>query len=190
MKRILAVFILSMLALLAGLAACGSSSNMKESSRKPNFNPGKNSATLVIIRARPFPIVGPISNYLDNRFIGETTTKTYFSTLVKPGLRYVIADAENLTVIRMNFRAGRIYYLYQDISSGAWDKNSALSVLTRTEALKQMNGCEYIQYDNKKPGANLDAARYAQSVKEYHVKAKKNPDDYKPYLNYAGYAPK
>lgn len=182
MKLISAVFILLM------LAGCGTSTKMKESAGKPNFKPGKN-AMLVIIRARPFPIAGPISNYLDNKFIGESGTKTYFSAMVKPGLHYVIAKAEDITVVRMNFKAGRIYYLSQDISSGAWDKNSALSVLSRTEAQKSISECEYIQYNRKNPGANLDSSAYRQSIKDYSIKAKKNPEKYRPFLNYQGYKP-
>ncbi|MBN2401149.1 MAG: hypothetical protein JXN64_02000 [Spirochaetes bacterium] len=182
MKIISAVFILLL------FAGCGSSSNMKEVSRKPNLNPGKN-AMLVIIRARPFPIMGPVNNYLDSKFIGETRTKTYFSTIVKPGLHYVIAEGEDISAVRMNFKAGRIYYLYQDISSGAWDKNRALSVLTRAEAQKSMSECDYIQYNKKNPGASLSAAKYKQSIKEYNEKAKKNPEDYRPFFKYQGYKP-
>jgi hypothetical protein len=182
MKRILAVFNLLLLAEYA------TASNMKAGVQKPNFNPGKNAA-LVIIRARPFPIAGPIYNYLDNKFIGETITKTYFSTIVKPGLHYVIAETENLTVVRMNFKKGMIYYLYQDLSSGFWDKNNALSVMSHTEAQKSMSECEYIQYNKKNPGANLAPARYAQSIKDYNIKVKKNPEDYKSFLNYQGCKP-
>ncbi len=181
-KIIACIFILI---LLTGLAA---DSPMKEVKRKPNLNPGKN-AILVIIRARPFPIAGPINNYLDGKFIGETRTKTYFSTVVKPGMHYIIAEAEDLTTVRMNFKRGMIYYLYQDISSGYWDKNNALSVLNRTEAKKSMNECGYLQLNKKSHKPDLAPAIYAQAVKDYNIKVKKNPNDYKPFLNYKGYKP-
>jgi hypothetical protein len=182
MKKILGIFILSL------LAGCSSRPPIKAVVQKPDFKPGKN-AMLVIIRARPFPIAGPISNYLDNKYIGETRTKTYFSTIVKPGLHYVITDSENITVVRMNFKKGMVYYLYQDISSGAWDKNGPLSVLTGTEAQKSMSECEYIQYNNKNPVADLKPANYAKSVKDYQIDVKKKPDKYKSFLNYPGYNP-
>ncbi len=183
MKIISSVFIISL------LAGCASKPPMKAVTQKPDFNPGKN-AMLVIIRARPFPIAGPINNYLDNKFIGETRTKTYFSTIVKPGYHYIIAEAENITIVRMNFKKGMVYYLYQDISSGAWDKNDVLSVLSKIEAEKSMSECEYIQYNKKNPGADINSAKYVQSVKEYNIKFKKSPNDYKSFLSYQGYKPK
>jgi hypothetical protein len=182
MKRILTVFIFFL------FAGYGIASDTKAGGQKPNLNPGKN-AVLVIIRARPFPIAGPIYNYLDNKFIGETRTKTYFFTIVKPGLHYVIAEAENLTVVRMNFKKSMVYYLYQDISSGFWDKNNALSVINRAEAQKSMSECEYIQYSKNNSRANITPAIYKQCVNDYNIKVKKNPDDYKSFLNYQGYKP-
>jgi hypothetical protein len=160
----------------------------KEVRHKPNLNPGKN-AMLVIIRARPFPIGGPIYNYLDGKFIGETRAKTYFFTVVKPGLHYLITEAENISIVRMNFKKGMIYYIYQDITSGFWDKNKSLSLLNSTEAQKSMSECEYIQLNKKNPGADLAPDVYTQAVKDYNIKVKKDPDYYKSFLNYQGFRP-
>ena len=102
MKKISAVCILLL------LAGCDSSQRMKETSRKPKFKPRKK-AVLVIIRERSFPVGGPINNYLDRKFIGESRTKTYFAAAVRPGWHYVIAEAENIMAVRMRFRAGRIW---------------------------------------------------------------------------------
>lgn len=182
MKKISAV---SILLLLAG---CSGSERMQEKVRKPNFKPRKN-AVLIIIRERSFPIGGPISNYLDRKFIGESRAKSYFAAAVKPGWHYVIAESEKIMAVRIRFRAGRIYYLNQNISSGAWDKNSALSILNRVEAEKSIKECEFIRYNRKKPGPYLDKTKYFQIIEEYGIKAKKEPDDYKVFLKYRGYRP-
>ena len=181
MKKLLVVFIL--LHILTGCAA----THMIVADKKPDLSV-KNNATLVIVRDQTLPVI-VIWNYLDNKLIGETKGKMYFIARVRPGLHYVIAESENITVVQMNFEAGKVYYIHQDIWPGGWRANTGLSVLSQTEAVKAMKDCEYWEYNPKNPGKDIDPDKYSQGVKDYNIDVQKNPVAYKPFLQYPGYNP-
>jgi hypothetical protein len=155
--------------------------------QKPDFNSESN-AMLVIIRNQTLPVI-VIWNYLDNKLIGETKGKMYFVTKVSPGLHYVIAKSENTTVIQMDFKAGKAYYLHQDIWPGFWRANTGLSVMSQIEAANAMNDCEYWEYNLKNTGEDLDPAKYEQGIKDYNADLKKNLIAYKSFLEHPGYNP-
>jgi hypothetical protein len=181
MRRLLAFFILPIV--LTGCAA----THMRVVDQKPDFKAEKE-ATLVIIRDQTLPVIA-IWNYLDNKLIGETKGKMYFITRISPGQHYVISESENITVVRMNFEAGKVYYLHQDIWPGAWRANAGLSVMNQSEALKAMKGCAYWEYDPKNPGEDLNPGKYEKGVKDYHIAVEQDPAAYKPFLEYPGYKP-
>jgi hypothetical protein len=98
-----------------------------------------------------------IENYLDKKFIGQTKGKSYFITDVAPGQHYVMGHAENWSAARINFEAGRTYFLNQDIRMGVWMARTNFTPLTANDAMSQINesGMEYRVYDTKKPGEDM-----------------------------------
>lgn len=183
MKKLLAVVILSYL--FTGCAA----THMQVVQEKKSLKVG-DQAALVIVRDVFLGNAVAVWNYLDGKLIGETKGNTFFITMVTPGKHYVVSESENVTVVQIDFKPGKAYYLRQDIWMGFWRANAGYSVLSQAEAVKAMKECEYWMYDrDNNPGENIDPAKYAQAIKDYHIDVKKNPAGYKPFLEYEGYKP-
>jgi hypothetical protein len=180
MKKLFAVFLL-----LFVFAGC-SAKHMLVVDKKSDIKSGKD-ATLVIVGDKFFGPAETIRNYLDNKLIGEIKSKTYFVTKVSPGQHYVVAAVGNVTVYQMNFKAGKVYFLRQDVWPGFWKANAGYSAMTKDEALKAIKECEYREYDKNNPGEDIDPATYAKGINDYNLDVKKRPDEYKPFIEYQGY---
>lgn len=190
MKKMLILFVC--ISLLSGCLGHGTS-YMVESDRKPAFGPQAEMATLVIIRDQRlgFPFV--FLNYLDGKFIGDTKGLTYFTTSVKAGPHYVVAQRSSDTnswgaknaVTYLNFEPGKIYYLYEVI--GGWGGPAGFFPMDIEWASKSMNACTYIEYDPTKGVPDMDPKLYQQAITNYHVEVKQNPSEFKEMLEYKGY---
>ena len=181
MKKILLIFLL-----LFFLGGC-SAAHMVAVDKKPDFTSG-NDATLVIVRDIFAGKAITVWNYLDGKLIGETKGYTYFIANVSPGLHYVVSESENNTVVQMDFKAGKVYFLRQDIWMGWWRANAGYSVLNKEEALEAIKDCEYWEYDKSNPGEDMNQSEYDQAIKDYHIDVKDKPEEYKPFLEYPGYS--
>lgn len=170
--------------LLSGCAV----TSMVAPDRKPQLTSRPDAATLIIIRDTSFGFAIVFWNYIDGKLIGETKGKTYFVTSVNPGPHYLIAKAENAVVYHIDFKPGKIYYLRQGITMGMWRaRTTGFSPLNPQEATEAMNKCTYWEYDPKKGGEDMEPKLYQQTIADYHVEVKQNPEGFKNVLEYEGY---
>jgi hypothetical protein len=107
------------------LTACGGPKHMITMDVKPAIAPKPDKAVLVIARTTSIGFAVTIENYLDKKLIGQTKGKSYFMTDVQPGQHYVMGHAENWATARINFEAGKIYFLNQDIRMGVWTERAS-----------------------------------------------------------------
>ncbi len=183
------VMILSVLGTLLVLAACGGGAkHMTLMETKPRIAVKKDKAVLVIARTTSFGGGVAIDNFLDGKMIGQTRGKSFFVTDVTPGSHYVMAHAENWAAARINFAAGRVYFLNQMITVGVWMARTGFSPMTPKDGLEQINesGCDYLVYN--KPGEDMSAEDYKGVKDDFEKEVKEDPGRHKDTLEYKGYS--
>ncbi len=182
------LMIVVVLATLLMLAACGGGpKHMTLMETKPRIAVKKDKAVLVIVRTTILSGGLEIDNYLDGKMIGQTKGKSFFITDVKPGSHYVMAHAENWAAARINFSAGRVYFLSQMIAPGIWVPRTGFSPMTAKDGLEQINesGCNYLVYN--KPGEDMSAEDYKGVKDDFEKEVKEDPGRHKDTLEYKGY---
>jgi hypothetical protein len=171
---------------LAGLLLCGCAEKFHMVAREdsPAFAPKPDKALLVIIRTATFNGDEIFNNYLDGRMIGQTRGRTAFLTDVAPGRHYVTSRAENVDTIRLNFEAGRIYFLLQGIYPG-WTATSRFTSLTIEEFKKEASEAEFFSYDAVHPGKDLSIKEFTEAKNSAAREGK--DESRKELLEYRGY---
>ncbi len=183
MKRA-AVCLLAVLALT--LSACGGIHMIKQDVKPPlAVKPGK--AVLVIMRTGSFYGDTDIKNYLDGKYIGGDKDNCYFTTDVKPGVHYVTADGGNKDTVRMNFEAGRIYFLRQGVAPGIFRSFTQYFPMTLQDALREAQAIDYMVYDTQHPGNDLSQKDYEAEKKDYDEEVKKDPSHRRDVAQYKGF---
>lgn len=181
------LFTLCALVLLALVSAsCRGSMNMIMKETKPALAPKKDKALLVIIRTTSFGAGYVVNNYLDGKMIGQTVHKAYFVTEVKPGKHYVVSQADNKDAVRINFEAGRIYFLQQGIYPG-WNATSRFTVMTLDEFKTQVKEAAYYILDAQNPGKDMEDKDYKEAIADFEKESAGDPPRYKSFIGYKGY---
>lgn len=184
-KRLLICLGLS-LALL--LTACGGSLYMKTTDPRPVLAAKSNKAVLVIIRQeRVFHDKFIIDNYLDGKMIGQTQSKCYFVTEVKPGMHYLTANAQNYDTALINFVAGRIYFLQQGTFQGYHAVTTRYIPMTFTEAKSQIQDAAYFSYSAANSGNDMSEKDFQNEKDKYEKEVKADPNSHKDTSQYQGY---
>ncbi len=176
----------SLILLSLVVIACHGGMNMIMKDTKPALAPKKDKALLVIIRTTSFGAGYIVSNYLDGKMIGQTQHKAYFITEVKPGKHYLVSQADNKDAVRVNFEAGRIYFLQQGIYPG-WNATSRFTVMTLDEFKLQLPEAVFYVLDTQNPGKDMDAKDYKEAIDDFEKESKGDPDRYKSFTGYKGY---
>jgi hypothetical protein len=176
--------------LVAGLcflfASCGEFYMLKQETR-PEIKPSDTKAKLVIVRGTSFGFAVKIDNFLDGKFIGQTKGKSYFITEVDPGTHYIIGAAENNSCARLNFEAGKIYYLLQAIYPGIMFARTGFIAQKPEEADKDIAECKYLIIDPAKKAEDMKKADYDKTAADFDREAKEDPGRHKDVLEYKGY---
>ncbi|MSQ82105.1 MAG: hypothetical protein EXR77_04195 [Myxococcales bacterium] len=146
-------------------------------------------ATLLIIRTTSFGWGITIDEFLDGKMTGQTRGRCFFMTDVPLGSHYVIGDAENKAVARINFQAAKIYALSQGIYPGFWKARTGFSAMSAAEAKREMadSSCDYREYNAAKPGQDMEANDYKEAIDDFEKETKEDPDRHKDTFNYKGF---
>ncbi len=167
-------------------ASCGEFYMLKQNA-KPQIKPSDTRAKLVIVRGTSFGFAVKIDNFLDGKFIGQTQGKSYFITDVDPGIHYVIGAAENNSCARLNFEAGKVYYLLQAIYPGIMFARTGFGTQKPDEAEKDIQDCKYLIIDPAKKAEDMKKDDYDKTVADFDREAKEDPNRHKDVLEYKGY---
>jgi hypothetical protein len=180
MKRAVVCFV-AVLALI--LSACGI--HMVKQDIKPPLAVKSDKAVLVIMRTASFYGDTDIKNYLDGKYIGGNKDNCYFMTDVKPGVHYLTADGGNKDTVRMNFEAGRIYFLRQGVTPGVFRSFTQYFAMTLQDALREAQAIDFMVYDTQ--GNDLSQKEYETEKKDYDEEVKKDPSHRRDVAQYKGF---
>ncbi len=168
------------------LGGCAAGTNMIAKDAKPPLAVKSDRAVLVIVRTTSFMGGYVVNNYLDGKLIGQTQFKSYFTTDVKPGTHYVISRADNTDAARINFEAGRIYFLQQGIYPG-WNATTRYSPMTLNDAKKELAEASYLIYDTQRPGNDMSDKDFKEAKGDFEKENKEDPTRYKDVIEYKGH---
>lgn len=183
MKRVL--FLMICVGILSGCSPV--KTNMLKPEQSPKIVSSSDMALLVIIRDSSFGEEHHFLNYLDGKFIGETIGKTFFITNISPGIHYIVSETENTGVAKLNFIAGKKYFLRQGVVFGILRlRTTGFFPITAEEAQKVIPGCTYLQLDANKTFPDMKPDNYKKAIEEYQFGLNNNHDGYKELLEYKG----
>jgi hypothetical protein len=160
--------------------------NMVNKETKPTLLVKRSKAVLVIVRSTLFNSGDIISNYLDGKMIGQTQTRSYFITEVKPGMHYLTAKASNKDTARIHFEAKKIYFLEQGVFPGYSSSTTRFSPLQLQDALAQINDAAYIVYETKDPSNDMTDKEFQDAKKDYEKEIKEDPASHYDVRQYKG----
>jgi hypothetical protein len=176
---------LSLIILPLLIISCGM--NMIEQDTKPEIKPVSDKAVLVVLRTTSFGFAVVMDTYLDGKLIGQTQGKCYFITKVDPGEHYLMGESENIATAKINFEAGKVYYLNQDVFMGVMKARTGWEPKSPEFAIEQIPECDYLVYDVNNPGDDLDEDDYQEAIEDFEEEVKDDPERHINTLEYTGY---
>ncbi len=170
------------------LSCAAGTVHMIEQDVRPTLATKPDKAVLVIVRTTSLGWGLTFDNYIDGKMIGQTRGKSFFITEVQPGTHFVMAKAENVAAAKINFEAGRIYFLDQGIYPGFWTMRTGFSPMAAEEAKKQLgeSGIQYRTYNASNPGPDMDSKDYEETKADFEKEVKGDPKRHKNILEYRG----
>lgn len=191
-KLIVCVFV------LGGCAA----TPMLKPAQTPNFTPNQDVAQLVVMYDTYAGEELVFQNYLDGKFIGEASGKTYFVTHVPPGKHYVVSTydnqfppgkrhsvsaTENAGVVQLDFEAGKSYFLRKEVTKVPWRAEIAgFYPITSQEARQAVNDCTYLELNPTKKVSDMSSEQYQAAIEKYQANVKDSPENYQKLIEYKG----
>lgn len=153
----------------------------------PDISADESTATLVIYRGTAFGAAVRIDNFLDNKFIGQTRGKSYFITRVDPGTHYIIGASENNACAKIDFEAGKVYYLLQAIYPGMMFARTGFVGSNPEDFEKDLPKLSYFKCCTDDELPTMDEADYQETVADHEEELKKDPDRHEDTVNIKGY---
>lgn len=182
MKRI-TFFVVMVMALL--VTSCGSM-QMKESTQKPVLKASADKALLVIFRTTVYGGSKVIDNFIDQKFIGQTRSKSYLVAQVDPGVHYVVSDAENKGSAKINFEAGKTYFLTQLIFPGFMSARTGFKADKIAYFHEQLPEMTYYVLNIEGEVPALSDEDYKEVVADYERESKEDPERFKDIVEIEG----
>lgn len=128
MMRTLAASLAVSVALVSGCASVPEASPELDQAAK-SFSAPRDRAGLYIYRNETFGAAIKVNVLMDDKYLGETASKTYFYVEVPPGKHTVVSKAENESSVTIDAIAGRLYYVWQEIKMGLFQPRTELQVV-------------------------------------------------------------
>ena len=131
MMRTLAASLAVSVALVSGCASVPEASAELDQAAK-RFSAPNDRAGLYIYRNETFGAAIKVNVLMDDKYLGETASKTYFYVEVPPGKHTVVSKAENESMVSFDAIAGRLYYVWQEIKMGLFQPRTELKLVDET----------------------------------------------------------
>ncbi len=175
----------------------------------PPIKPRPNQALVVLVRPTPKSEAAYNSDklstiFVDGVFCGVTSNNTVTQIPVEPGSHYLMGRIDNISIVRLNFLPGKVYYVAQrNISRRVTAPTPGFSApsggLTRVQttlspigpdeytAIMKQGGIRFATYDQTKPEKNLDPMAKKAHITAYEYWAKAKPNLARMQDDYPGY---
>lgn len=127
-KKVVGLSLAAVMAVLTGCASVPEASPELDQAAKA-FTAPRDKAGIYIYRNETMGAAIKLHVLLDDRYLGETASKTYFYTEVEPGIHTVTGKAENDSAVRFHAVAGRLYYIWQEIKMGLFQPRNELRLV-------------------------------------------------------------
>ena len=168
------------------LISCGGLSMIeKEAPTEIKADPAN--AKLVIYRGTSFGFAIKLDNYLDEKFIGQTKGKSFFITTVTPGEHYIVASGENNSCAKVNFEAGKVYYLLQAIFPGIMKARTGFIGSNPEKFEKDKADLTYFVLAEGEDYPEIDKDDYKETVNDHEKELQEDPDKHKDTAKLEGY---
>ncbi len=106
--------------------------------------PRSDKALVYIVRPANVGFVIKFWAFADDKFLGVTKGNNYTYAFVDPGERVFWSKAENVNAMKMNFEAGKTYYIQQRVRMGGIKARVKVELLGEEEGKKFLEECSYV----------------------------------------------
>lgn len=141
-------FLFSAFLLIASLmGGCASvpMASMDDDAKAKSFAVREDKANIYVYRNESFGGAIPMTVALDGRVVGQTGPQTYFLFEVDPGPHEVSSIAENNSVLKLDAKAGKSYFVWQEVKMGVWMARSQLHEVDEQTGRKAVAECKRAQ---------------------------------------------
>jgi len=142
---------------------------------------------LVVSRTTSFGGGMVIDNFVDQKFIGQTKGKSYFIAQIDPGVHYIISSAENRGCAKVNFEAGKTYFLINVIYPGVWSARTKFMADKIEYFNEQLPEMSYFVLSPEGEIPMLTKEDLDESIADYEKELKEDPQDFETITNIVGY---
>jgi hypothetical protein len=138
---------LMILIVLAALSACASRplADADTDALAKLMRPVEGKAVIYVFRNETYSAPWPVRLTLDGKNMGSTDANTYFRWSVEPGQHIIATHAENNEGLVLETEAGKVYYVWQEISMGYFQPRSSLREVDRSTADVALRNCYLLQ---------------------------------------------
>lgn len=105
------------------------------------LGPVPDKAVVYVFRNEAASAPWPIHVTLDQKDMGATAANTYFRWEVAPGRHILVSETENKAPLVLDTQAGRVYYVWQEISMGIFQPRSTLRTVDQATAEIALRDC-------------------------------------------------
>jgi hypothetical protein len=119
--------------------------SMDEDAKAKTFTANPAKSSLYLYRNENFGGAIPLAVSLDGKMAGQTAAMTYFLWEVEPGNHEIGSHAENVSTLKLNTEAGKIYYVWQEVKMGMWMARSQLQQVDEATGRKAVLECKRAQ---------------------------------------------
>jgi hypothetical protein len=132
---------------LAALSACASRplADADTDALAKLMRPVEGKAVIYVFRNETYSAPWPVRLTLDGKNMGSTDANTYFRWSVEPGQHIIATHAENDEGLVLETEAGKVYYVWQEISMGYFQPRSSLRQVDRSTADVALRSCYLLQ---------------------------------------------
>lgn len=143
--KIFALLLTSVL-VFAGCASTPKGDPMVDSKAK-NFRTNPNGAYLYVYRNETMGFLYKMDVIVDNQLLGSNGAKNYMWIDLQPGLHKISSVAENTSVVEINVKPGKNYYVWQEVKMGIMSARTNVQQVDEATGQAGVNECSLIQHN-------------------------------------------
>jgi hypothetical protein len=143
-KHFLLVGLLAGAALVTGCASVPTASIERDMQTK-TFAVKPDKANIYLYRNESIGAAVKMDVELNGKAVGQTAAKTYFMLEVAPGKHTLVSKAENDAVLDVPTKAGKNYFVWQEVKMGLLYARNKLMLVDETTGKAGVAECKLIE---------------------------------------------
>ena len=142
-KTLLAIGAIALL--LSGCASTSPEAPSHEDAKAKQFATIKGKSNIYLYRNESYGMAISMPLFLDGKSIGSTGAKTYVKATTNPGKHILTSKAENDNALQLTTKAGKNYFVWQEVKMGIISARSKLKLVSDSEGKKDVRECSLIK---------------------------------------------